>query len=179
MLHPGPSDRPNASPQAAELESARTPRNCAHHASDATDSSCHGSRPSRPSSPTVTPLGVHVVIQSVALHPSRPDGRYQNTTADAKGPIGSATFLSGAYTCFHEHAAIWIWDAVGWDRYSPMTFYVDGHRTDHWSAFSNGSISARSFIYACAPGTTHRWTVTGMLSVFGGLGTAAGRFTCR
>jgi predicted SAM-dependent methyltransferase len=32
------------------------------------DSHCHGSRPSRPSSPTVTPLGVHVVIQSVALH---------------------------------------------------------------------------------------------------------------
>src|ERR1019366_10349138 len=61
-------DRPNASPRAIKLESARTPRNCAHHAGDAMDSSCHGSRPSRPSSPTVTPLGVHVVIQSVALH---------------------------------------------------------------------------------------------------------------
>ena len=35
------------------------------------DSSRHGSRPGRPSSPTVTPLGVHMVIQSVALHPQR------------------------------------------------------------------------------------------------------------
>ena len=33
------------------------------------DSSRHGSRPGRPSSPTVTPLGVHMVIHGVALHP--------------------------------------------------------------------------------------------------------------
>ena len=68
MLNPGPSDQRNASHRTTGLKSARTPRNRGHHAGDAMDSSRHGSRPGRPSSPTVTPLGVHMVIQSVALH---------------------------------------------------------------------------------------------------------------
>src|SRR5665811_1318150 len=65
ILGPGPAECKPSGGQARKRPNAR---NCAHHAADAMDSSCNGSRPSRPSSPTVTPLGVHVVIQSVALH---------------------------------------------------------------------------------------------------------------
>src|SRR5665811_2332458 len=64
ILGPGPAECKPSGGQARKRPNAR---NCAHHAGDAMDSSCNGSRPSRPSSPTVTPLGVHVVIQSVAL----------------------------------------------------------------------------------------------------------------
>jgi hypothetical protein len=76
VLHPGASDQRNASHRTTGLKSARTPRNCAHHAVDAMDSSRPRIETSQPSSPTVTPGGIHVVVQSVALqgavdlHPS-------------------------------------------------------------------------------------------------------------
>ena len=71
LLNPGPWDQRNASHRTTGLKSARTPRNRGHHAGDATDSSRHASRPVRLSSPTVTPLGVHMVIQSIAQQMSR------------------------------------------------------------------------------------------------------------
>src|SRR5665647_933221 len=76
VLHPGASDGRNASHRTIWIKSARTPRNCAHHAVDAMDSSRPRIETSQPSSPAVTPGGIHVVIQSVALqgavdlHPS-------------------------------------------------------------------------------------------------------------
>jgi hypothetical protein len=70
VLNPGASDGRNASHRTTWIKSARTPRNCAHHAVDAMDSSRPRIETSQPSSPTGTPGGIHVVIQSVALHSS-------------------------------------------------------------------------------------------------------------
>jgi hypothetical protein len=109
--------------------------------------------------------------------PTRPDGTYAVTAQTAAGAtIAATSFQTTAYSCFWETGTAWTWDAVGWDAYSPMTYYVNGSTRDSWSAFSNGSVSARTFAYICWAGTTVSWQVTGMYH--GTLQHAGGTFVC-
>ena len=129
---------------------------------------------------------VHVLLGNVTVPPNgrwsfsfdvpkRPDGNYAVTVGDAGGLLASLSFYSGAYTCFQWSNSDWKWDAVGWDKYSPMTFYIDGVQMDYWSASANGAMPTRHFTYTC-PSGLHGWQVTGTLG--GGPGHANGLLTC-
>ena len=115
--------------------------------------------------------------------PTRPDdAREPLTVVDASRTLFTGSFLSGAYACWalSTSAHTVTWDAVGWDAYSPMTFYIDGLQKDFFDAASNGSRPARTFTFACLQGSTHGWEVTGELDGLppGGLGNVSGTMTC-
>ena len=112
--------------------------------------------------------------------PSRPDNLHEPVTVtDASGTLFTGTFISGAYTCYLLSVSLgkMAWDAVGWDSYSPMSFWIDGRQMDAFDAYQDGSLPARSFSYHCLAGSQHTWTVYGGFG--GGVGHAGGTFTCR
>jgi hypothetical protein len=111
--------------------------------------------------------------------PSRPDKHYPVTVDDTSGQLALLRYLSEPYTCWEFQGSSWVWDSVGWDQYSPMTFSIDGVQLDSWTASANGAMLQRSFTYDCAPGQ-HSWLVSGMRDGIppGGIGYAGGTFTC-
>ncbi len=130
-------------------------------------------------------LGYRTVADDGTWHltfpiPSRPDGTYPVTVYNGAVQVASLSFLSEGYTCWQFAGSTWTWDAVGWDKYSPMTFYIDGNQVDYWSASADGAMPARTFSYSCSVGSSHTWEVTGMRDGVppGGLGQAGGSFSC-